>query len=40
MCSMAENFASIPSEVYNYVGIKEWKLIPYAVNIYDLEIIT
>lgn len=40
MCIMAENFASIPSEIYNYVDIKEGKLIPYAVNIYDLDIIT
>lgn len=40
MCVMAENFASIPSEIYNYLEIKKEKLIPYAVNIYDLDVIT
>ena len=40
MCIMAENFASIPSEIYNYLNISNDKLIPYAVNIYDLDIIT
>ena len=40
MCIMAENFESIPSEIYNYINMSNNKLIPYAVNIYDLDIIT
>lgn len=40
ICVMAENFASIPSEIYNYIDISDGKLMPYAVNIYDLDIVT
>lgn len=40
VCVMAENFVSIPSEIYNYIDVKEEYLLPYAVNIYDLDIIT
>lgn len=37
---MVDKFASIPSEIYNYIDISDGKLIPYAVNIYDLDIVT
>ncbi|MCH4240203.1 MAG: hypothetical protein LKF71_08045 [Oscillospiraceae bacterium] len=40
VCIMAENFASIPSEIYDYLDVSDNKLMPYAVNIYDLDIIT
>lgn len=40
ICVMAENFSSIPSEIYKYIEISKEKLMPYAVNIYDLDIIT
>lgn len=39
-CIMVENFTSIPSEIYNYLNLSSNKLIPYAVNIYDLDIVT
>ena len=40
-CSiMMDNFTSIPSEIYNYLQLSENQLIPYAVNIYDLDIVT
>jgi hypothetical protein len=40
-CSiMMENFTSIPSEIYNYLELSKNQLIPYAVNIYDLDIVT
>lgn len=40
LCIMADNFVSIPSEIYNYVEVEEAFLLPYAVNIYDLDIVT
>jgi len=40
LCIMSENFSSIPSEIYKHLDIQKEKLIPYAVNIYDLDIIT
>lgn len=40
VCIMADNFVSIPSEIYDYIDVKEEYLLPYAVNIYDLDIVT
>lgn len=41
ICVTAENFGIIPSEVTKYVEIEEQiDVIPYTVNIYDLDIIT
>jgi len=40
-CSiMMENFTSIPSEIYCYLDLSKDQLIPYAANIYDLDIVT
>lgn len=40
-CSiMMDNFTSIPSEIYSYLQLSKNQLIPYAVNIYDLDIVT
>lgn len=41
ICVTAENFGTIPSEITKYVEIdKNINIIPYVVNIYDLDIIT
>lgn len=41
ICITAENFGIIPSEITKYVEMdKETDIIPYTVNIYDLDIIT
>jgi hypothetical protein len=41
VCVTAENFGLIPSEITRYVEIdKVINIVPYVVNIYDLDIIT
>lgn len=41
VCVTAENFGIIPSEITKYVEIdKDINIVPYVVNIYDLDIIT
>ena len=41
ICVTAEHFGIIPSEITEYVEIdKDVNIIPYVVNIYDLDIIT
>lgn len=41
ICVTAENFGIIPSEIYNYVEMdKEITIVPYVVNVYDLDIVT
>lgn len=41
VCVTAENFGIIPSEITKYVEIdKNLNIVPYIVNIYDLDIIT
>lgn len=41
VCVTAENFGIIPSEITKYVEIdKNISIVPYVVNIYDLDIIT
>ena len=41
VCVTAENFGIIPSEVIKYIEIdKSISIVPYVVNIYDLDIIT
>jgi len=41
ICVTAENFGIIPSEIAKYVEIdKVINIVPYVVNIYDLDIIT
>lgn len=41
VCLTAENFGMIPSEITKYIELdKEVCIIPYAVNIFDLDIIT
>ncbi|MBC2398743.1 hypothetical protein [Clostridium tetanomorphum] len=41
VCVTAENFGVIPSKIYEYVEFdKTIPIVPYVVNIYDLDIIT
>lgn len=41
VCVTAENFGIIPSEISSYIEIdKSISIVPYVVNIYDLDIIT
>lgn len=41
ICITAENFGIIPSEITKYIELdKSLNLVPYSVNIYDLDIIT